>query len=538
MVATLTSVSTIAAVVAATPELSLQPGTVVDAKVVQIFKNDLVRIALQGVLIDALSEVPLQAGQSLRLAVSQSPQGVRLSVVPSSDGSQASSTNSSAVATTRSSTATNSPPVIAELEAQAVSVATQTAATRQTGLSQLFANLTVATKNDALPQTVQQAGAQVIVLQPSLDESISGARLQQAVAASGIFREALLAQGQAAPAAPDLKSALILLRQTLSVALGDPLDNPPLTTPQTQTSATSTPVTLPGRVAVPVTIVSGASVQSVIDAAQPVAQPRSQADALSLLAAAQMSGRSSVTMSNVVGTDALTELVHSLLMQSDTVTPDMPRTILQTASAQRAGEFQGEVARTNVPPPPFRGAVPSAQAVMPSTLAPDAPVATAVKQLLDDTDGAIARQTLLQIASLPDRADMPGAKTDAAQPRWAFEIPFATPQGTAVAQFEIAKDGGGNAETGSAKRVWRARFSLDVEPAGPVHAIVSLAGVTTSVRMWAERPLTAARLRAGATELAQALQSASLQPSDIVIGEGLPPQDAAAPAGHFIDRAS
>ena len=53
------------------------------------------------------------------------------------------------------------------------------------------------------------------------------------------------------------------------------------------------------------------------------------------------------------------------------------------------------------------------------------------------------------------------------------------------------------------KRVWRARFSLDVEPAGPVHALVSLSGERTSVRMWAERPATAAQLRAGAPSSAR-----------------------------------
>jgi hypothetical protein len=76
-------------------------------------------------------------------------------------------------------------------------------------------------------------------------------------------------------------------------------------------------------------------------------------------------------------------------------------------------------------------------------------------------------------------------------PRWNFEIPFVTPQGTAMAQFEISRDGGGNEEVEAAKRVWRARFSLDVEPAGPVHALMSLVGDKTSVRMWAERPATA-----------------------------------------------
>jgi hypothetical protein len=125
---------------------------------------------------------------------------------------------------------------------------------------------------------------------------------------------------------------------------------------------------------------------------------------------------------------------------------------------------------------------------------------------------------------------------DPATPRWNFEIPFATPQGTAMAQFDISRDGGGR-EAGSAKQVWRARFSLDVEPAGPVHAMVSLTGDRTSVRMWAERPATADQLRAGAAQLSQALRNAELKPGDIVIQDGTPPQSAPARAGHFLDRA-
>jgi len=122
-------------------------------------------------------------------------------------------------------------------------------------------------------------------------------------------------------------------------------------------------------------------------------------------------------------------------------------------------------------------------------------------------------------------------------PRWNFEIPFVTPQGTAMAQFEISRDGGSEAVE-AAKRVWRARFSLDVEPAGPVHALISLTGEKTSVRIWAERPATAEQLRAGTSELSQALSRAELQPGDIVIRDGAPTQaEPAARAGHFLDRA-
>jgi hypothetical protein len=193
---------------------------------------------------------------------------------------------------------------------------------------------------------------------------------------------------------------------------------------------------------------------------------------------------------------------------------------------------------TNIPPPPLRGALPAAQPVMPATIVANAPPETTLRHLLADTDAALARQTLLQVASLPDRGDVSSMRLDSASPRWSFEIPFAMPQGTAIAQFEISRDGGNETPAEAAQQVWRARFSLDVEPAGPVHALVSLQGDKTSVRMWAERPATAQQLRDGAGQLNQALVRAELHPGDIVIRDGAPPsQPAPASAGHFLDRA-
>jgi hypothetical protein len=210
---------------------------------------------------------------------------------------------------------------------------------------------------------------------------------------------------------------------------------------------------------------------------------------------------------------------------------------VRAAAMPRDARSTDASVHTNTPPPPFRGALPAVQPIAAATLAPDAPLATAAHHLLEDTDAALARQTLLQVASLPDRVDTPGPKADMTVPRWNFEIPFVTPQGTAMAQFEISGDGG-EREVEAAKRIWRARFTIDVEPTGPVHALVSLTGETTSVRIWAERPATAAQLRAGASQLSEALSRAELRPGDIVIRDGAPPQPpAAARAGHFLDRA-
>jgi len=70
-----------------------------------------------------------------------------------------------------------------------------------------------------------------------------------------------------------------------------------------------------------------------------------------------------------------------------------------------------------------------------------------------------------------------------------------------------------------------------------VHALVSLVGDKTAVRMWAERPETAATIRARSSDLVQALRLAELEPGDIMISGGAPPQGPAK-AGHFLDRAS
>ena len=71
--------------------------------------------------------------------------------------------------------------------------------------------------------------------------------------------------------------------------------------------------------------------------------------------------------------------------------------------------------------------------------------------------------------------------------RWNFEVPFATPQGTAIAQFEVSRDGSA-AKADPQARIWRARFSLDVEPMGPVHAMIALAGARASVTFGPSAP--------------------------------------------------
>jgi hypothetical protein len=607
-----------------TAPIVLQPGSVISAKVQQVLGDDTVRIAIGGQSIDVLSQVPLQAGQTLQLTVSQSPDGtIRLAVVDPQGGTAASQgAGDPAAAAAPADTVTLAPEAAASiappatsaaptnqltaLETLAVSVAAQTAATQQTSLAPLFANLSVAAGLDGLPAPVQLAVGQLLAQRTSLDQGLTGNDIKQAFQNSGLFLEASLASGSLSPSSsttPDLKAALIVLRQVLTTSLNGATPTPvalatlsALATPATPAAgsaptpaativpqATTSPTPVVPQATTPEAIaLAQATLLSIQGSSQPVIitvgpeTPTSASPPLVPMLAPDISafGASLQAAAPPVPQDVLGFGAANPVISTASTPADALRAAASAAALNllqeavqvgplTAGNPSGlvfensqlvsllpaltgarllkiddaEFARSNVPPPPLSGALPAAQPVMAAKLVSNSSSETAMHHLLADTDGAIARQTLLQVASLPDRVDTATARVDQAGPRWNFEIPFATPQGTAMAQFEISRDGSGGNETDAAKRVWRARFSLDVEPAGPVHALVSLSGERTSVRIWAERPATTAQLRAGAAQLSQALSKAELHPEDIVIRDGTPPQSAPPRAGHFLDRA-
>jgi Flagellar hook-length control protein FliK len=188
------------------------------------------------------------------------------------------------------------------------------------------------------------------------------------------------------------------------------------------------------------------------------------------------------------------------------------------------------------PVPPYRGGPMTAQPPAAASITVDAEPRAIAERLLADTDAALARHTLLQAASLPDGGD--AGRADRTDARWTFDIPFAAPHGTAIAQFEIARDGRRASSGEDSGPAWRARFSLDVEPMGPVHVHIALTQGRAAVTLWAEREASAARLREDAPLLAQALREAELEPGDVLVRTGEPPRPAAAATGHFLDRAS
>ena len=124
--------------------------------------------------------------------------------------------------------------------------------------------------------------------------------------------------------------------------------------------------------------------------------------------------------------------LEARLAQTPTAPPnDMKAALLALSQALTAAgaTSAGRPARATAAPPTRGGGV-AGQAARAAILRADDPPEQQLAILRDETDQALARQTLHQLASLPD---------DAGQ-RWMFELPMMTPQGAAVAQFAIERD--------------------------------------------------------------------------------------------------
>ncbi|KQY91948.1 hypothetical protein ASD21_16800 [Caulobacter sp. Root1455] len=482
------------------------------------------------------------------------------------------------------------PETPAETSARAVAAAAGRAAGRQAGLAPLMADMAQAAAEPDTPTQVKAAIAQVMALSTRMDGQIKGSEIRQALQRSGLFLEARLASGvqtqrqqtgtlTAPPRAvptptpnSDMKAALLVFREVVKTWV----DTMPLTSAQVGPTPGGTPNAAPNTAfKTAPDIVPGAAPSAAATAAAFSAQPADRG--------APRAPTGATASPPSVGQASDPETPAQAPPPSDEGAPappfakpatgwpnvnapwqavrpapappqppplpafgaivaeDFPPTLLAMPRAASAAMAYGGPEAAPAPPsqtpPPYAGAPTHAQAAAQPGLPTGAGPHAVAQRLLAETGAALARTELLQIASLPEPSAAGRPVEDHGQ-RWVFDMPFMTPQGPAAAQFEISRDGGGSGGEGGRAmgRTWRARFSLDVEPMGPVHAQVALTGDRARVSLWAERPAAMARLRTGEDRLGSALREAALEP-EIAFHTGQPRAPAAAP-GQFLDQAT
>jgi hypothetical protein len=483
--------------------------------------------------------------------------------------------------------------------ARAVRTAAAEAVPRQTGLAPLMANVRAVVDRPDMPITVREAGRALLARTPSAADIATPQGLRRAVERSGVFLEANMARAAATPSletspAPvqsnDMKAALLVFRGALSAWLAraaPPVADEDVTlgaastpeieaeaaSPETRgapapavASSTSVQTTAPGSttalvapdaalvaddapvvttLASPPAADEPTPAKSSIPSPSPIVRPPEDDGIAARFGSFVATPKSSSPPAATIGRAAVSALVQMGLLAEEAAHEALATTPPAEAKplvARGYGPATAEAARPKNPPPPYAGGPMAGQRPTPPESAGQVSTADLVRRLLKGASGALARQDLMQIASLPEASHHHEAEAAGTRPQAAhlnLDLPFMTPQGVAVAQFEIGHDGGGSGggAVGPAERTYRARFSIDVEPLGPVHALVTLTGARARVSLWAERAETIARFRAGEESLAAALRQAELSP-EVAIHSGAPPTPGVSALGHFVDQAS
>ena len=155
-------------------------------------------------------------------------------------------------------------------------------------------------------------------------------------------------------------------------------------------------------------------------------------------------------------------------------------------------------------------------------------------RLLHETDSALARLSLHQIASLPD--ERMAARADQPDMRWSCEIPVNVDGRTAMFGFVIERDGR-HAPHEREKKKWRVRAAIDLAETGAVEADVRLKGDVVTAGLVAEQPETARMLEEALPMLRDGLTAAGFEVDTLSVRFGKAKPDAG-PPGHFVDRST
>jgi len=231
----------------------------------------------------------------------------------------------------------------------------------------------------------------------------------------------------------------------------------------------------------------------------------------------------------------LLALRETLLPIIDALSPDPKASRHEHGPDQAADPQASSTDQSPRLAPPRRDGPPAPQpAVEPSLTPGEKPLAIA-ETLLDQTEAALDRIKLTQYASLP----LEPARQDGTQAgqRWLAEVPLAFQQGVSMLPLQVEREPPRRDAQGVSPPVWRIRFALDVEPMGPLQAVVTLQGRDVGVSIWAEREETSQLLRSAAPGLEGALLDADFASGAIDIHTGQP-RVMQPTAGQFLDRLS
>lgn len=473
---------------------------------------------------------------------------------------------------------------------QALADAVESAVGQQDGSARLYPTLErlAAAPAESVPASVRTAAQAVLGLRLAVDDPPDAGAVKAAVRGSGLFLESGLASGRAVASAPsDTKAALLVLRQalvewgatsrtmetggraeptaplqqhaatavpvpqaapTLGRVAGTAPSADPQTGPPSNDAAAADGPSAPDMLPAPTLSIAKSGPQPSIPG--PQSAPPSQAEAaadperpapeteLRPTPASQPATPPATSGLNAGAAEA--RLIVRALQALGQLAVGHPTEAPPQEAPFRDSPHPRDLASIDRPPPPRRGGPLRAETAFPFSEPAGEDIQSAASRAKAETEGALARLTLSQAASLPPDVKAADPAT-ARNPEWTFNVPLLSRGETSVAQFRIERDEQGKSRDPRATvdgPTWRVRFCLDIAPVGPVHARLTLIADRLMVGLWTERPEAAALLAERVNELRAGLEARDLSVDEIHLDTGIPATEPASgpSVGHFVNR--
>lgn len=182
------------------------------------------------------------------------------------------------------------------------------------------------------------------------------------------------------------------------------------------------------------------------------------------------------------------------------------------------------------PAPPFTGVVPAPQTPAQVTIDLLNRFGHLRTDLLQQTEAALARIHLNQLASLPREAEQRLVE-------WLFDIPVRRGDTIDLWSARVYRDADGETrERDRPATQWHVQLAFDLPGLGPVQAQINLQGERVSAHFWAAEPQTLPLLREHLHELRRGMLAAGLAVGDIDCRQGAIAGSAKGPGNPLIDE--
>lgn len=380
---------------------------------------------------------------------------------------------------------------------------------RQAPLTPLLASMKLLAQHPATPAPAQlnKLVGNIIRQLPDIQTASSRTGLQRSIADSGVFLERRLLQTPASSSAPlaintDFKANLLRLVQLVrnwpgtgnqnSAAGTRPSGTPPALTgqPAPATAAPASTNTPPIFTATPATT-TATPVTPTATAASQNSPPTASPDQLQRAVRAGIPNRATA--------DTAARPTTAALPAAATTTASSTANTASTGTAIPGGDLA----------PPLRGTLPVPQSAVQVSLEALNRLGNFRTDLLQQTEAALARIQLHQLAALPREAERGLLE-------WLFDLPIR--RGDEIDLWALRLYREDHEKKQQQQRqipVWSVQLAFDLPGLGPVQAQVQLQGEQVSTRFWTQQPDSLPLFREHLHELRSLLHEAGLEVGEL-----------------------